>query len=396
MNNLLFVDHMALGLLDTNVWRSEIFKDYMSLYRRFPVPPGIEYIVPRNRELLVDSPWGKTSSNFPLPEYRSISFQDAADSFGASVAAELDQGKQAYIFWSGGIDSTCVAVSVLKHLQPRHQTQVTIVMSDASARENPRFYEAHLKHFAREEFESFSFANIDVSNIIVLDGEGGDQIFGSSLANYVFSLYPDKINVPWRSEVNLITKLLRKPWDTTRTWEIFYNMVVDSIDASAPVESLQEFFWWLNFNFKFDAVMTRTLLFYGASVNDHEFKQFATTSTRRLFAHKEMQQWAMSSDASSKTQGGKSIKLPAKQYIYDFDKNEYYFREKRKELSTPMLNRKYFALGKDYTRYSLEDRAVRKHIRELFYPGVTGRIYFAPDLTLPMINNQRIAWSAKI
>jgi len=383
MNKMLFVDHVLLGVADTQLYRNEIYKDYMSLYRRFPPPPGTEFMVPRNMPLGIKNPWGITESNFKLPEYRQVSFNDAADSFGQSIVVEIDQGKQVYICWSGGIDSTCAAVSVLKFLQDRHTDQVTIVMSDRSIQENPQFYAQHLQKFNRLEFSPYMFANIDIKNALVLDGEGGDQMFGSSLANFVFSAHPDKIHVPWRTQVNFITKLLRKPWDTTQTWNTFYNMVVDSIDSSAPVETLQDFFWWLNFNFKFDAVMTRTLLYYGEAVPDCDFGHFAQHSSRRLFADKLMQQWAMSADSNEKTQGGKNIKLPAKKYIYEFDKNEYYYREKRKELSTPMFNRKYFGLDADYQRYSLDDRATRQKLRELFYPNATGKIPFVEDISIP-------------
>jgi hypothetical protein len=84
----------------------------------------------------------------------------------------------------------------------------------------------------------------------------------------------------------------------------------------------------------------------------------------------------MSAGSSEKIEGGKLTKLPARRYIYDFDHNEYYFREKRKELSTPMFNRKYFAMDKDYNRYSLDDRVVRQQVRQMMYPNAVGKIPF--------------------
>lgn len=393
MNEMRFVDHISLGFLDTGIWRTSTYRDYMSLYKRFPMPPGIEFIVPRNAPFTIKNPWGVTKSYFELPEYREIGFADAADSFGQMIAQELNNGKHVYLYWSGGIDSTCVAVSVLKFIQPHHRSQISIVMSDASVVENPQFYKKYLAEFKREEFSQFGFKDIDIKNTLVLDGEGGDQIFGSSLSNKVFSMYPDKIDAPWRSEIDFITKILKCAADTPRTWDLFYNMLIGSVTDEYPIESLQDFFWWLNYNFKLDAVLTRTLLYYGSSVSDADFPYFVEHSSKRLFAHKEMQQWATSCSSADKARGSKHIKLPAKQYIYEFDKNEYFYREKRKEGSTPMFNRKYFALGKDFTRYSLDDRSVRKQIREIFYPEVSGKIYFLPAIDGPKFNDNK-CWVA--
>ena len=376
MNDLIFVDHIILAVTDFNVFHNEEYRDYFGLYRRWNIPPGIEFLIPRNAPLEIKNPWNITTSSFPLPGPRDISFVDAADSFGQSIADEMDAGKHIYMFWSGGIDSTCGVVSVLKNCKPEHHEQIHVVMSDSSRQENPVFYEKYLKHYDRIEFTTLDFANIDIKNILVLDGEGGDQMFGSSLANKAFSMYPDIINAPWQSQIDFITRLLRKDWDTDHTWDVFINLMTGTIPDYVRVETLQEFFWWMNFNFKVDAVLQRTPLYYGTTLSNADFGYFVKNCVRRLFAHKEIQQWSMSASSNEKTEGGKQTKMPARRYIYEFDHNEYYFREKRKELSTPMFNRKYFAIDKEYNRYSLDDRAVRQHVRQSLYPNAVGKISF--------------------
>ena len=376
MNNLIFLDHVLLIMTDANTCMGTKYQDYFNLYRRWEIPPGIEFLVSRSAPMALSNPWNITTSSFPLPEAKQVSFVDAADSFGQSIANEMDNGKQVFMLWSGGIDSTCGVVSVLKNCKPEHAKQIHIVMSDLSRQENPMFYEKYLKQYDRIEYATLNFSNYDLKNSLILDGEGGDQMFGSSMSNRLFSIAPDKINLPWRSHLDLISKMLRKPWDTDNTWDIFMNFITGSIPDSVRVETLAELFWWINFNCKLDAVLLRTPLYYGHNLNDTDFAHLMTNCTRRLFAHTEVQQWSMSAASSEKIEGGKLTKLPARRYIYDFDHNEYYFREKRKELSTPMFNRKYFAMDKDYNRYSLDDRAVRQQVRQLVYPDAVGKISF--------------------
>jgi hypothetical protein len=376
MNDLIFIDHVLLQITDSSTFSNQEYRDYFSLYRRWHLPPGVECWIPRNTPLEIKNPWNITTTRYPLPVPKNISFVDAADSFGQSIADEMDAGKHVYLLWSGGIDSTCGVVSVLKHCKPEHHSQIHVVMSDGSRQENPIFYENHLKHYDRIEYSNLNFANIDIKNILILDGEGGDQMFGSIMSNKFFSMHPDKMHLPWRSQIDLLIKLLRKDWDTAHTWDVFLNMVSRDIPGHVQVETCLEFFWWMNFNFKFDSVCMRTPLYYGSLLSSDDFKYLMTNCIRRLFAHTEVHQWCMSADSNERSEGGKLIKMPAKRYIYEFDHNEYYLREKRKELSTPVFNRKYFAMDKDYNRYSLDDRMVRQHIRQLLYPNAVGKIQF--------------------
>jgi hypothetical protein len=148
--------------------------------------------------------------------------------------------------------------------------------------------------------------------------------------------------------------------------------------GTVPVETLFDFYWWLNFNFKFDSVMFRNTLKVGENIPDRDFEYFATQVYRRMFATEKMQQWSMSAGAEEKIyRAGKTVKWAGRKYIYEFDRNEYYFREKRKEFSSeviadPVSN--YLAIDSEYRRYSMSDRAVRQNIREKFYPNYIDKI----------------------
>jgi hypothetical protein len=383
MNNSIFVNHVALAFLDRSIMRHSEYTNYFGLHNRFPFPPGVEYVVSRNMPYEIHNPWGCKTTQYPMPALPTtpITFAEAADSFGASISDEIELGKDVYLLWSGGIDSTSVAVSVLKNLKPHQREKLIVVCSEVSRRENPMFYHNFLKDFKQLDFFEFNPANIDLKNSLILDGEGGDQTFGSSAANKMFSMDPDKINQPWRNNIDFMKATWLMPDETQDTWDFFMNMMQTTIaQGSAEVETLYDFFWWLNFNFKIDSVMFRTSLALGELVADEDFEYYVKHSLRRMFVSDKMQQWSMTAGSAGKIGNArKTVKFGARQYIYEFDKNEYYYREKRKEFSLVNLDYKagkYFAIDKNYKRYTFEDRAVRQKLRELFYSDRTGKIKF--------------------
>jgi len=380
MNNIKFVNHVILFSLYPMLLKSQQHKQYMSLYRFFPTPPGVEYMLSRSQHMDIKSPWIQETTEYPLPAMpdTAVSFADAADDFGYNTVQQIDQGKILYIMWSGGIDSTSMVVSVLKHLQPAQRERVWVVSSALSRNENPMFYHNFLKTFQQIELSQFDPAKIDLATSLILDGEGGDQIFGSSAANRIFSKYPDMLKAPWKNN----TDFLRKFWHSELVpdfYDFFMYLMNTTIDnTDVPVETLFDFFWWLNFNFKFDSVMFRHTLRLSENISDHDFKFFSQKVCHRMFATEKMQQWSMTAGADGKiNQARKTVKWGGRKYIYDFDRNEYYFREKRKEFSFQTIAdgvAKYFAVDRDYNRYSLANHSTRLDIRQKFYPYYDPRV----------------------
>lgn len=374
MNDLIFVDHTELMFTDRRILQSSEYADYFALYRRFPYPPGTEFITSRIAPMAIKNPWNSgLPSAYPIPELPTakISFAEAADDFGQFVSTEMDSGKHVYLLWSGGIDSTCVIVSVLKHMKPEHKDLIHIVKSRASLNEHRVFYENFISKFDQIDFVDLDFNKLDLEKCLVLDGEGGDQLFGSSFANKIFSMYPEKIQCKWRDESAFISQHFRHSSESDKEWQSFLNIMETSIlQSKLEIETLYQYCWWLNFNFKFDAVMFRTALYYAEGLGDEKFKYFLKNNICRLFESKKMQQWAMTADQAEKTaNAGKMVKFSAKKYIYDFDHNEFYFREKRKEISLDRAHPLYFALDADHNRYALGDRLTRQKLKEKFFPN---------------------------
>ncbi len=399
MNNLRFLNHPILFSFDPNILDSPLYSEYMSIYRHFPNPPGVEYFLSRNMHIDLKSPWQLETSEYVMPPMPTdqLSFDQIADEFGYRICKEMDSDKQVYMMWSGGIDSTAVAVSLLRNIKNNQYKNLHIVSSALSRHENPMFYYNFLSKFDQIELSDFNPGLLDINNILILDGEGGDQIFGSSAANKIFSLHPDKILQPWRKNIDFLKyNLQQSAMDLKKYWpdqiwhqnnqntdhsffDFFLDFMTKTIEKkSAPVETLYDFYWWINFNFKFDSVMWRHTLRLSENVSDRDFEFFSKNVLCRMFAQDKMQQWSMSVGADKKIhKAKKTIKWAARNYIYDFDHNEYYFREKRKEYSTETIantSAKYLAVDKNYQRYTVADRSTRLSLRKTFYPDFSDTI----------------------
>lgn len=372
MNNLIFLNHRLLFDFDHKIKNSSLYTDYLSIYRFFPNPPGVEYFNPRNMTVDFNGPWRLEPTATPLPTLPAtpISFDEAADDFGSKICRELEQGRQVYMMWSGGIDSTAVAVSVLKHIKPAEHNNFHVVLTDSSKHENPMFYHKFLSQFDQIDVVDFDPARIDLYNSVILDGEGGDQAYGSSAANKIFSLHPEKILLPWRQNLDFLRDYWYKD-SMPEFWDWLLELMNKTIDhGPISVETCFDFFWWLNFNCKLDSTLFRHTLRLSENIADQDFEYFSKTVMRRLYACDKIQQWSMTAGAQNKIgQARKTVKWAGRKYIYDFDHNEYYFREKRKEFSTAVtatLSTRYFAIDNQYRRYSLYDRETRQKIGRIF------------------------------
>ena len=97
------------------------------------------------------------------------------------------------------------------------------------------------------------------------------------------------------------------------TW--YYECILNNINSTnIPVETYYDFCWWIFFNYHYTSSYIRI-----------RGNTFANNYTPRWFATDEYQQWAMNNNkfGIKYTLNLGDSKLASKQYIYDFDHNEY-------------------------------------------------------------------------
>ena len=146
-----------------------------------------------------------------------------------------------------------------------------------------------------------------------------------------------------------------------------------------PVVSLHDYWWWFIFNLKYVHCATRSALKYSKSGDfDKHFK-----AIENWFAAPDFQRWSMvNNNNGMKIRSSlASYKYIQRQYICDFDKNDWYatFKTKLESLSNLFINsdlvnktntkggRKFmYGLNRKRKPIMLQDENVWRYIRHYF------------------------------
>lgn len=109
------------------------------------------------------------------------------------IIKSIKEHRQIAIFWSGGLDSTALLVSLLKNVK-LCDNNLIILMTQVSINNNKRFYTKYiknsLKHIVYEHAEYKQIiANQIKNNCIFLSGSMGDFIFGTDIIHKKFPHY---------------------------------------------------------------------------------------------------------------------------------------------------------------------------------------------------------------
>jgi hypothetical protein len=364
---------------------------YCNLMRAY----GAEAYIPRMGKW--SNPWEtRIAPGLEMPIYNtnfSLTFSEVSDNRAEDIKKIInDTGKDCIVFYSGGIDSTVVLVSLLKNLNSAELKKIKISMSSDSIIENPYFY----KNFIQDKFQILDSSStlysdcINRDNSICITADLGDFIYGTELGVKMYpqlhalenklptnikksysdiyhkvssqdthySSYKDLLilyfnvglekgikNLELRNE-----KLATKTADDLQFGELFYEKLDYNIKRSAiPVHSLHDLFWWSMFNQRYIWGAIRPSLNYGTESN---IKNTVENGIVNWFGSQEYQQWSLSNNNNGQKINGSSqssYKWASKKYIYELDKNKWYLFNKIKMPSMPVVIRRNWS--KHYTNF---------------------------------------------
>lgn len=295
--------------------------------------------------------------NFQMPTYDpsfNLSFSEVTDRRLQQLWQSRDN-RRWLIQWSGGIDSTLVLASILKNLEPEDWSNIDVACNRISVYENPTFFYKHIKPNFKLVDSSSLVLNADIfKEYYVINGEPADQLYGG----FASRSWPDNNTIlkDWRRDPDTLIEFFSNAVDLPfAQW--YYEITKENIESTdIPVENYYDFCWWLFFNSSWASILLRPLHFQ--TDNSAEMMNLLLTDFIPWFANKEYQQWALTNRLGVKY--GTNIserKLASKKYIYDFDRDPYYFQFKLKMESTgrnSFNNLKYFCVLDDLTVLNLD------------------------------------------
>ncbi|WP_144106803.1 hypothetical protein [Paraburkholderia sp. BCC1886] len=225
---------------------------------------------------------------YPVPAVESVdfSFDDACVQRAHDI---LNEGKRVHILYSGGLDSTSVALAFyLACQQTGSWDQVVISATPPSVSENPVFWERYIRPHFQLESSLQTLQNCDLRERYV-QGENADQMFGSDRV----------LKHPWLlqeryGETGLnkfLTSLRLRP---TAHAKLLVQMAELASKCPLPVKTMADFMWWVNFTCKWQSVSLRTLSFTGVFANGGAVAMADLKNFETFFNTERFQQLSMS------------------------------------------------------------------------------------------------------
>ena len=274
-----------------------------------------------------------TTSLFPLPSFRP--FKKTLEEICNDRAQELLRRADKLqipikVFYSGGIDSSLVLVSLLKNATDTQRKNITILMNEASIAENPRLYHDHI-HGKLQTDSSILFSYVLGQNALLLSGEHNDQLNGSDMVGSLMQTYgPAVINKPYNRETffSFFNSKLKDEALTDFYLDLFEKLIAA---APVPIRTNYEYLWWINFALKWQTVSMR-MLPYTAERNTAKITaDYFNTNLAPFYRTDDFQLWSMNNPDKKIKDTWNSYKWACKDIIYDFTKDADYRDNKSKK-----------------------------------------------------------------
>jgi hypothetical protein len=266
----------------------------------------------------------------PIPEL-PVMFNKTYQEVCVNRANELYEkskrlNKRLVVMYSGGIDSTVVLISFL--LAGIDTRDVFVCMNTASIRENPRFYYEHIRGNFNLLPSEVSLDMLDGENLMV-GGEFNDQTFGSDVQRD-FQLELGMEAMHRKINDGDITKFLNSKGISNGDAKFWYDCIINHSKKSNRVdlEHNKDFWWWLNFAFKWQSVYYR--LVSRTTKRELITDEFLQDNYNQFFDYADFQIWSMLNNDKKIGATWESYKLTAKQMILDYTKDQEYFDNKLK------------------------------------------------------------------
>lgn len=220
------------------------------------------------------------------------------------------------ILYSGGIDSSLILTSFIDAIGLKETAKrVTVLLDYTSILENPVLWKKWIRpHFKIENSDQYSVSLKPGS--IIISGEGNDQLFGSDIYKDVINWGGKNILYRSWSEGNIkdYFKYKNLTDDESNLWFDKFQKIVFA--AKCPVETIADWWWWINFSCKWSSVFHRMMV--NTQLPEQINSNYITNFYQQFYCTEDFQLWSMA-DRQNKHMGDYlTYKFYAKNLIVKF------------------------------------------------------------------------------
>lgn len=306
---------------------------------------GISRFIPRDGEWSL--PWPcDVVPGFEMPEYVPdfpMGFGEICDAKALELRAQIHAGKRFALMYSGGMDSTCILVSLLKNLNADELHSLAIVANPHSVIEYPFLWHRHIARRLKVFHSDFMhYDDLLKEGYTPITGDEGDCIFGTNIGIEFYRFcgseaLPESPYAKFKDALIRYFSLDDSAYGK-RFGELFYLKLERLAQtAKVPIYSLHDFFWWMIFNPKYMNCSLR-----GAVYFQHELGvKDCLSGMVNWYNDSRYQQWSMANNNNGQKirTGSASYKHAAREYIHAFTGDDWYFKYKSKLESLKNVSR---------------------------------------------------------
>ena len=177
------------------------------------------------------------------------------------AAAINSWDQQIFLKYSGGTDSSAALLAMMRSWSSSDLQKLNIVMTANSVEEFPELWPEIKERFEGRIFDALEKAKVFHDRGIVVTGEAGDQLFGSSVLKSISNNFGmESIHAKW---IDVMPKMYLNMFDgnkeQTTSFVQRYNRTIAK--CPFPIVSVFDWVWWFNYTNKVQHVLLRDLAF---------------------------------------------------------------------------------------------------------------------------------------
>lgn len=291
----------------TKVFRSHFLRDRFNILNKY-------------------SPFNVSEQADIIPTPYSVPFT-LTELMDARAIELLGSNNVVMVAWSGGIDSTAVLVSLLRNCPENERYRIKVAFTEASINENPNFYKMLTTlgvQMLKDEYITDTLREEECD--VITSGWCSDQLFGSDVHLKNLDLY----NKPWIDALDWHIHNSTGKHIGSKSKDILVEVYSDYANKlGVNLEQWCEFAWMFNFGVKWTGIQAFKQYTLAGSDNLNKLNTFFDTLPFQRFGLTQSFELA-----SQNIYAKPSIyKLALKQYIFEFNKDYEYLKNKGKYAS---------------------------------------------------------------
>ena len=302
---------------------SSTINQHSTLYKLGAIPDAF---MPVDRLNAYTSPVDVIYDEMPAGEIRRVTLEEACYDAAMQIYSRSDD---VVLLWSGGIDSTLAAVNLLKYRPPH--CKLTFAFNQLSVEEYPAFasfIRTQCDYRFLESNEDYRFATYLQPHQYLTSGNCADQLLGSRAFLQLGLDFNTPISECYNSP--LVTGTLPKVLLDRDLSEDTISTIIQQ--APIALTTVFDFFWYLNFRFKWTHVRWKMITFIDATV----FQPSLVKRYNPFYNTISWQHWSIGNHYLKHEGTQESYKLPFKQEIVRATKDSSYLK-KLKHPSFPAI-----------------------------------------------------------